>query len=46
MNAPRPGRAHEYLDEPTLDPEDLRINLREMAMLNRLPGGVATACGR
>ena len=33
--------AHEYLDEPTLDPEDLRINLREMAMLNRLPGGVA-----
>ena len=33
--------AHEYLDEPTLDPEDLRVNLREMAMLNRLPGGVA-----
>ena len=32
--------AHEYLDEPT-PPEDLRINLREMAMLNRLPGGVA-----
>ncbi len=31
---------HEHLDEPTLDPEDLRINLREMAMLNRLPGGV------
>lgn len=32
---------HEHLDEPTLDPGDLRINLREMAMLNRLPGGVS-----
>jgi ubiquinone/menaquinone biosynthesis C-methylase UbiE len=32
--------AHEYLDEPTLDATELRINLREMAMLNRLPGGV------
>ena len=31
---------HEHLDEATLDPRDLRINLREMAMLNRLPGGV------
>src|SRR4029079_6260742 len=32
---------HEHLDEPSLDPQDLRINLREMAMLNRLPGGVS-----
>jgi len=32
---------HEHLDEPALDPQDLRINLREMAMLNRLPGGVS-----
>ena len=31
---------HEHLDEPALDPTDLRINLREMAMLNRLPGGL------
>jgi SAM-dependent methyltransferase len=31
---------HEHLDEPTLDPYHLRVNLREMAMLNRLPGGV------
>jgi ubiquinone/menaquinone biosynthesis C-methylase UbiE len=30
----------ELLDAPELDPDDLRINLREMAMLNRLPGGV------
>lgn len=30
----------ELLDAPELDPVDLRINLREMAMLNRLPGGV------
>jgi SAM-dependent methyltransferase len=32
---------HEHLDEPTLDPHHLRVNLREMAMLNRLPGGVS-----
>lgn len=30
----------ELLDGEHLDPGDLRINLREMAMLNRLPGGV------
>jgi ubiquinone/menaquinone biosynthesis C-methylase UbiE len=30
----------ELLDAPVLDPSELRINLREMAMLNRLPGGV------
>jgi ubiquinone/menaquinone biosynthesis C-methylase UbiE len=30
----------ELLDEPELDPRDLRQNLREMARLNRLPGGV------
>jgi SAM-dependent methyltransferase len=31
----------ELLDGEQLDPRDLRVNLREMAMLNRLPGGVA-----
>src|SRR4029077_16580261 len=31
--------AHEYLDHPTLDRLELHRNLREMAMLNRLPGG-------
>jgi SAM-dependent methyltransferase len=34
-------RTPELLDGEQLDPRDLRINLREMAMLNRLPGGVA-----
>jgi SAM-dependent methyltransferase len=34
---------HELLDEPVLDPTDLRQNLREMARLNRLPGGVAAS---
>jgi ubiquinone/menaquinone biosynthesis C-methylase UbiE len=33
----------ELLDGAELDPVDLRINLREMAMLNRLPGGVSTS---
>jgi SAM-dependent methyltransferase len=32
--------ATELLDGEHLDPGDLRVNLREMAMLNRLPGGV------
>lgn len=32
--------AHELLDGEHLDPRELRINLREMAMLNRLPGGL------
>jgi ubiquinone/menaquinone biosynthesis C-methylase UbiE len=35
--------AHEYLDQPTLDPDELHRNLREMAMLNRLPGGVGAS---
>jgi SAM-dependent methyltransferase len=38
-----PGR--ELLDGATLDPTELRLNLREMAMLNRLPGGTS-ASGR
>ena len=33
----------ELLDGDVLDPVDLRVNLREMAMLNRLPGGVTTS---
>ena len=32
--------AHEFLDGDTLDAIELRRNLREMAMLNRLPGGI------
>ena len=32
--------AHEFLDADQLDAIELRKNLREMAMLNRLPGGV------
>lgn len=32
---------HELLDGERLDPDELRINLHEMAMLNRLPGGTA-----
>ncbi|HET7082382.1 MAG TPA: methyltransferase domain-containing protein [Candidatus Limnocylindria bacterium] len=32
--------AHEFLDADELDALELRKNLREMAMLNRLPGGV------
>jgi SAM-dependent methyltransferase len=32
--------APELLDAEQLDPRELRTNLREMAMLNRLPGGV------
>jgi SAM-dependent methyltransferase len=50
MAAPPPGhsamirlshrsREHELLDGERLDPRDLRRNLREMALLNRLPGG-------
>ena len=35
--------AREYLDQPTLDRYELRRNLREMAMLNRLPGGSAAS---
>lgn len=36
-----PGR--ELLDGPTLDRAEVRINLRELAMLNRLPGGRAAS---
>lgn len=32
--------AHELLDAEQLDERELRTNLREMAMLNRLPGGI------
>jgi SAM-dependent methyltransferase len=32
---------HEFLDGDALDPVELRANLRELAMLARLPGGTA-----
>jgi SAM-dependent methyltransferase len=35
--------APELLDGERLDPTALRLNLREMAMLNRLPGGVGAS---
>jgi SAM-dependent methyltransferase len=35
--------AHELLDAEHLDLLELRKNLREMAMLNRLPGGIGTS---
>jgi SAM-dependent methyltransferase len=34
------SNAHEFLDGEQLDLIELRKNLREMAMLNRLPGGI------
>jgi ubiquinone/menaquinone biosynthesis C-methylase UbiE len=34
------NREQELLDGAELDPAELRANLREMAMLNRLPGGM------
>jgi SAM-dependent methyltransferase len=34
---------HELLDGEALDGDELRANLRELAMLNRLPGGTATS---
>jgi SAM-dependent methyltransferase len=37
------AEAHELLDGERLDPRELRINLREMAMLNRLPGGFGSS---
>jgi ubiquinone/menaquinone biosynthesis C-methylase UbiE len=40
MASPARSIDHELLDGADLDPTELRINLREMAMLNRLPGGV------
>jgi SAM-dependent methyltransferase len=39
----RRSHEHELLDGASLDPEELRANLRELAMLNRLPGGTATS---
>ena len=39
LSRSRPAAA-ELLDGERLDPEDLTVNLREMARLNRLPGGV------
>jgi SAM-dependent methyltransferase len=43
----RPLRARadelELLDLPDLDPVELRANLRELALLNRMPGGVAAS---
>jgi SAM-dependent methyltransferase len=33
----------ELLDGSTLDPRDLAVNLRELALLNRLPGGVGAS---
>lgn len=42
---PAAGRSaeQELLDGKELDPAELRTNLREMAMLNRLPGGVGAS---
>ncbi|MEP6679926.1 MAG: methyltransferase domain-containing protein [Chloroflexota bacterium] len=42
---PLRARAHEpeLLDLPDLDAAELRANLRELALLNRLPGGAATS---
>ena len=34
---------HELLDGEALDPNDVRANLRELAMLNRLPGGIGAS---
>jgi ubiquinone/menaquinone biosynthesis C-methylase UbiE len=39
----RRAEARELLDGDTLDLVDLRANLREMAMLNRLPGGTGAS---
>ena len=39
----RRAEARELLDGDTLDSADLRANLREMAMLNRLPGGTGAS---
>jgi ubiquinone/menaquinone biosynthesis C-methylase UbiE len=40
MASPARSIDHELLDAAELDPRELLINLREMATLNRLPGGV------
>jgi ubiquinone/menaquinone biosynthesis C-methylase UbiE len=41
MASPARSIDHELLDAAELDPTELRTNLREMAMLNRLPGGTS-----
>jgi len=41
LHSRHPGR--ELLDGESLDPADLRLNLREMAMLNRLSGGLSAS---
>lgn len=45
LAGPAVGRSteRELLDEEELDPQELRTNLREMAMLNRLPGGTGAS---
>lgn len=42
---PPPARSteRELLDRPGLDPDEVRRNLREMAMLNSLPGGIGAS---
>ena len=39
----RRSQERELLDAQVLDPDDLRANLRELAMLNRLPGGAGAS---
>jgi SAM-dependent methyltransferase len=39
----RRANEHELLDGEALDPHDVRANLRELAMLNRLPGGIGAS---
>jgi ubiquinone/menaquinone biosynthesis C-methylase UbiE len=34
---------HELLEGETLDPDDVRANLRELAQFNRLPGGIGAS---
>ena len=45
LAGPAVGRSseRELLDAEELDPQELHTNLREMAMLNRLPGGVGAS---
>jgi ubiquinone/menaquinone biosynthesis C-methylase UbiE len=39
----RRSHERELLEAETLDPDDVRANLRELAMLNRLPGGAGAS---
>lgn len=43
MRFARRSQERELLDAEILDPDDLRANLRELAMLNRLPGGAGAS---